>query len=218
MHRVVALSLALCVLGVATASATAGGPRRGDRGGQTAARLVKLGYSKVVAERVARRDPKLARRILAARNGAPLTTETPVPLRSYRATDGKPMRLYRGVPHDLAHFDLSFSQTRIPGLLFFSEQITEPHRYASGDALGRRALRLASGETHGTVIEVEVPGFMTWFYGHPVLRTDEVPDLSLFLSRVAKIDLTRPYAPALREGDLTWEHPDALLAAAGRTP
>ncbi|HUS62944.1 MAG TPA: hypothetical protein VMZ28_00325 [Kofleriaceae bacterium] len=215
MHRAVTLSLSLCLIAVATATATAGGQRRPA----SAARLVKLGYSPEVADRVARRDPALARRILRAKaSDGPLARETPRPMRSYRTADGRPLRLYRGVAHDLAHYDLSFRHTRIPGMLFFSEQITEPHRYAWGDALDQRAVALAAGEIHGTVIELEVPGFLTWSYGHPVLLADEVPDLSLFVHRVARVDLTRPYFPALRAEELTWEAPDALLAAAGRAP
>jgi hypothetical protein len=170
--------------------------------------LSALGYRPEVATRMADCCPELARRVLCApcdqSHQRAVRTETPMQLMNYGPFDGRPLTLFRGVCVSPERFDPRFVDTRIP-LLFFSEQLAEPLRYAAGSDARGRAQALARGERFGTVLEVQVPGLLTYFYGHPVLRTSDVTDLSPFITRRARIDLASPNLWIASPAALPWE-------------
>jgi hypothetical protein len=170
--------------------------------------LRALGYAPEVAARMVQRYPELARRVIFAPRDQSqqraIRTDVPMPLMNHAAFDGRPQTLFRGVCVSPERFDPRFVDNRIP-LLFFSEEIAEPLRYATGATARGRAEALAQGERFGTVIEVQVPGLLTYYYGHPVLRTADVPDLSPFVTRRARVDLTSPPLWLPNPEALTWE-------------
>lgn len=173
-----------------------------------AKQLVAMGYSAGVADRIALRLPDLARRILSTPPDdafvREVRTQDPVPLMNFGPMDGRPVKVYRGVCVSPQRFDANFADTRMPGLQFYSAEITEPHKYASGQALNARDAALGRGEAQGTIIEAELPAFLLYFYGHPVARTDELVDAAIFISRRAAVDLQQPYFPALDVAQIDW--------------
>ena len=191
----------------------------------TARRLIALGYSSAVAHRIATDAPALANTILTL----PIdkTGRRKVRVHGTGGLDelrsngwAVSVRLYRGVCVPVGKLDPKFVDTRLPGLLFYSDSITEPHKYASGEALKQREHALARGDFAGTVVESEVPSFLTYYYGHPVLRIADVSDASLFFSRKAEVDLRTPYFPKLAIDELGWTtwSPNVALAGATKGP
>ncbi|MCC7385945.1 MAG: hypothetical protein IT384_29115 [Deltaproteobacteria bacterium] len=172
--------------------------------------LEQLGYNEVVAHRIATDLPALARRILSTPidpSGARrIRAKKPIDLLNWGAFDGRPVTLYRGVAVERSKIDTRFKEAPrgIPGLTFYSTELAVPIGYASGDALKERDKALARGETAGSIIELQVPGFLVLFYGHPVLRAIDVPDFAPFIVRTARVDYRRPPPQWAKPEQLSW--------------
>jgi hypothetical protein len=188
---------------------TIGRPKK--KSARIAAALEQRGFSKTVARKIASELPDLAKRILetpedTSNERKPRVTE-PVPLMNYGPQDGRPLKLLRGICVPVEKLDTKFADgpRSVQGLTFYSEEIHQPYNYARGEALGERDKALARGDTKGVILELEIPSFLVYSYGHPVLRKIDIEDWSPFIARYAEIDLTGPQRLVTDASQLAFE-------------